>query len=79
MKRQWILSLALVFIMGLVVGGCKLCETCSPPGEPCRHPYKARPSPEGFGIDITEVARSAGVRLEWPPRKHVTFLGLLLV
>ncbi len=65
--------------IGLSVGGCKLCETCAPPGEPCRHPYKARPSPEGFGIDITTLARKAGVDVEWPPKQHVNFLGLLLV
>lgn len=65
--------------MGLCVGGCKLCPECAPPGEPCRHPFKARPSPEGFGIDITGLAREAGVPLEWPPKEFVNFLGLLLV
>ena len=65
--------------LGLCVGGCKLCETCTPKGEPCRHPFKARPSPEGFGIDITELARAVGVEVEWPPKKHVNFMGLLLV
>ncbi len=65
--------------LGLSVGGCKLCPLCAPPGEPCRHPFKARPSPEGFGIDITGLAREAGVPLEWPPKVYVSFLGLLLV
>jgi predicted metal-binding protein len=65
--------------LGLCVGGCKRCDTCAPPGEPCRHPFKARPSPEGFGVDITELAREAGVAVEWPPKEHVNFLGLVLV
>ena len=65
--------------MGLCVGGCKLCPECAPSGEPCRPPFKARPSPEGFGIDITGLAREAGVPMEWPPKKFVNFLGLLLV
>ena len=65
--------------LGLCVGGCKLCETCTPKGEPCRHPFKARPSPEGFGIDITELAKEVGVDVEWPPKQHVNFMGLLLV
>ncbi len=65
--------------LGLGVGGCKLCPECAPPGEPCRHPFKARPSPEGFGIDITGLARQAGVALEWPPKEYVSFLGLVLV
>jgi len=65
--------------LGLGVGGCKLCSKCAPQGEPCRHPFRARPSPEGFGIDITLLARKAGVPLEWPPRKYINFIGLLLV
>ncbi len=64
--------------LGLSVGGCKLCAECAPPGEPCRHPFKARPSPEGFGIDITELAREAGVAVEWPPKEYVNFIGLIL-
>jgi predicted metal-binding protein len=65
--------------LGLGVGGCKLCHECTPRGEPCRHPFKARPSPEGFGIDITELAREAGVAVEWPPKEFVNFIGLVLV
>lgn len=64
---------------GLSVGGCKLCDECAPPGEPCRHPFKARPSPEGFGIDITELAREVGAPVEWPPKEYVNFIGLVLV
>jgi len=65
--------------LGLCVGGCKLCSKCPPPGEPCRHPFKARPGPEGFGIDITALAREAGVPVEWPPKEEVSFIGLVLV
>jgi predicted metal-binding protein len=65
--------------IGLGVGGCKLCDQCTPSGEPCRHPFKARPSPEGFGIDITELAREVGIAVEWPPKEYVNFLGLVLV
>ncbi len=65
--------------MGLCVGGCKFCMECAPLDEPCRHPFKARPSPEGFGIDITVLAREAGVPVEWPPKEYVSFMGLVLV
>ena len=65
--------------IGLCPGGCKLCLQCTPAGEPCCHPFKARPSPEGFGIDITELAREAGVRVQWPPPEEVSFMGLILV
>lgn len=64
---------------GLTVGGCKWCADCTLPGEPCRHPFQARPSPEGFGIDITRLAREVGVSVEWPPRKTINFIGLLLL
>lgn len=72
-------SLGYYEAMGLGIGGCKLCPTCAPVGEPCRHPRKARPSPEGLGVDITELAREAGVPVEWPPKKYIHLLGLLLV
>ncbi len=65
--------------LGLTVGGCKLCPECTPPGEPCRHPFRARPSPEGFGIDITQLAREAGVPVEWPPVKYVSFMGIVFI
>ena len=65
--------------IGLIVGGCKLCKKCEPEGEPCRHPFRARPSPEGFGVDITELARDTGVPVEWPPKTYVSFLGMVLV
>lgn len=65
--------------MGLVVGGCKLCERCAPLNEPCRHPYRARPSPEGLGIDLTMLARKKNIPLKWPPENEMIFLGLLLL
>jgi predicted metal-binding protein len=65
--------------MGLVVGGCKLCPSCAPLGEPCRHPYRARPSPEGLGIDLTLLARKKNIPLQWPPEKEMVFLGLLVL
>lgn len=64
---------------GLVVGGCHLCPRCTPPGEPCLNPYKARPSPEGLGIDVTGLARRFGVPIQWPPTDELAFLGLLLL
>ena len=65
--------------IGLSVGGCKFCQECTPLGEACRHPFSARPSPEGFGIDITELAREVGVPVEWPPLEYVSFIGLVLI
>lgn len=66
-------------VLGLGVGGCKYCPSCTPPGVPCRHPSKARPSPSGYGINATQLAIEAGIPIEWPPRNYVSFLGLLLL
>ncbi|MBS4025918.1 MAG: DUF2284 domain-containing protein [Clostridia bacterium] len=65
--------------IGLTVGGCKLCPKCTPPGEACRHPFKARPSPEGLGMDVTSLARKLGIPIEWPPKTKVIFLGMILI
>lgn len=64
--------------IGLAVGGCKLCPTCAPLNEPCRHPYESRPSPEGFGIDVTGLALKSGLVVQWPPKDYVLLIGLVL-
>lgn len=40
---------------------CSLCETCTWPDAPCRHPEDFRPSIEGFGFLIKELAEIAGI------------------
>ncbi|KNZ69383.1 hypothetical protein Tfer_2021 [Thermincola ferriacetica] len=64
---------------GLTVGGCKLCDECPPPGEPCRRPLEAHPGITGFGIDITTLARELGVKIEWPVRENLNFMGMIFV
>lgn len=71
-------SLGFYRAIGLTVGGCKLCSQCTPAGEPCRHPFLARPSPEGLGIDLLQLAIGAGFEVRWPPGEQVSFLGVLL-
>ncbi len=66
-------------VYGLGPGSCWLCETCTPAGVPCRHPYKARPGPSAMGIDITELAQKAGVHMEWPPKNEVLVMGMLIL
>lgn len=63
----------------LTVGGCKLCKECAPAGEPCRYPLQAHPGITGFGIDITTVARKLGIKVEWPVKSNVNFLGMLFI
>lgn len=64
---------------GLTVGGCKLCEECTPAGEPCRKPLEAHPGITGFGIDITSLARRLGVKVQWPVQTEVNFMGMIFV
>lgn len=73
------IELGYYHVLGLGVGGCKYCSSCTPLGEPCRNPFKARPSPSGYGINATQLAIEAGVPIEWPPKKYVSFLGLVLL
>lgn len=64
---------------GLTVGGCNLCQECTPIGEPCRHPLETRPGADGFGIDITTLARKLGFNIEWPVETELNFLGMIFV
>ncbi len=41
--------------------GCDLCEECTYPDAPCRHPGRAHGSIEGYGIFVSELAKSAGM------------------
>lgn len=43
-------------------GGCRLCEECTYPDSPCRHPRSAVPSVEACGIDVVALAGAAGIR-----------------
>ena len=51
------------FSMGFAAGGCLLCDQCVGPNsnEPCRHPFRARPSMEAMGIDVVGTAEKVGV------------------
>ena len=49
-------------------GDCVLCDVCvgQGSGEPCRHPFAARPSMEAVGIDVVATAEAAGLAVELP-------------
>jgi predicted metal-binding protein len=49
------------------------------PGGTCRHPFEARPSMEGMGMDVVSICRRAGVPLKFPAKDEVTWVGLVLV
>jgi len=48
------------YIMG--AGGCKLCDKCTYPNEPCRFPKKAIASVEACGIDIYTISGKFGFK-----------------
>ena len=68
------------FALALSGGTCSLCEECAgiTPGEPCRHPFEARPSMEAVGIDVVLTAEKAGVPVEFPAKDPV-WTGIILI
>lgn len=45
----------------LGAGGCSLCEKCSCPDAPCRHPDKSLSSVEACGMNVMETSKRVGV------------------
>jgi predicted metal-binding protein len=62
-------------------GECVLCDECvgQTSGDPCRHPFAARPSMEAVGIDVVATAEAAGLSVELPAADHPAWTGLLLI
>ena len=69
------------FATGFTAGSCKLCNECVTVNshEPCRHPFRARPSMEAVGIDVGRTAENAGLPFEIPPKDRAIWNGLVLV
>ncbi len=69
------------FAAGFGAGACGLCDECAikHPGEPCRHPFQARPSMEAVGIDVFKTAENAGLKSGPPSMDKVTIYGMVLV
>ncbi|MBI5440941.1 MAG: DUF2284 domain-containing protein [Deltaproteobacteria bacterium] len=69
------------FAAGFTGGICLLCPSCVGvhSGQPCRHPYEARPSMEGFGIDVFKTAINAGLPMALSSDEPVRWTGLVLV
>ncbi|MBC7106288.1 MAG: DUF2284 domain-containing protein [Firmicutes bacterium] len=68
------------FAAGFIGGACRLCPECVGvhSREPCRHPYKARPSMEGMGIDVAATLANVGLTIRFPPGEEVRWTGLVL-
>ncbi len=62
----------------LGAGSCRVCERCTKPdGLPCRHPDRAIPSLESYGIAVSELAAACGLKYI-NGADTVTFFGALL-
>lgn len=75
-------SMGYRFATGFIGGQCILCEECVAQGsnnEPCRHPFRARPSMEAMGIDVFQTAYNAGLPFDIPPKETTVWTGLVLV
>lgn len=59
----------------LGVGGCGVCPVCAKQeGEPCRFPEEAAASLEAYGIYVSELAKSAGMKYT-NGQNTVTYFG----
>lgn len=66
---------------GLTGGDCSLCPECAGPqsGEPCKHPFEARPSMEAMGIDVMKTCDNVGLPLSFSSGENVRWTGLVLL
>lgn len=66
---------------GLIGGQCQLCAECVSPksGEPCRHPFEARPSMEAMGIDVLKTCEKVGLKIDLSSKAPVRWTGLVLL
>lgn len=69
------------FATGFIAGSCLLCAKCVvvDSNEPCRHPFRARPSMEAVGIDAFKTAENAGLLFDIPAKNKTVWNGLVLV
>ena len=65
-------------VLHLSVGNCGVCKICAKKtGEPCRFPKLALPSLEAYGINVSELAKSAGMKYI-NGQDTVTYFGAVL-
>jgi predicted metal-binding protein len=65
-------------ILPMGAGTCTLCETCTYPDEPCRHPDESISSMEAYGLWVSKVCELSGVPYNNGP-KTITFTSCCLL
>ena len=64
-------------VLALGSGGCRLCEKCTYPDEPCRFPEKAFYSVESCGIVVNQMVSKVGLKYNNGPAT-ISYAGLIL-
>ncbi len=65
-------------VLHVGAGGCGVCQKCAKAtGEPCRFPHLAMPSLEAYGVNVSELARAAGMKYI-NGQNTVTYFGAVL-
>ena len=76
--REFFADMNITNACHLGAGGCGVCDTCAKrTNEPCRFPEKAMPSLEAYGVNVSELARSAGMKYI-NGQNTVTYFGAVL-
>ncbi len=65
-------------ILPMGAGACTLCEKCTYPDEPCRHPDQAIISMEAFGLFVSKVCTQSGIAYNRGPLT-VTYSSCILL
>ncbi|MGI6190718.1 MAG: DUF2284 domain-containing protein [Eubacterium sp.] len=64
-------------ILPMGSGTCTLCRRCTYPDRPCRHPDRAYPSMEAYGLLITDVLEQSGMKYSYG-EKTMTYTACIL-
>ena len=65
-------------LLALGAGGCKLCESCAYPANPCRHPGMAVSSMEAYGLLVSDLCLKNGIPY-YHGQGSMTFTGCYLI
>ena len=65
-------------LIALGNGACTICDTCTYPTAPCRHPELAIQSMEGFGLVVSDVCAANGLGYYYGPNT-ITYTGCYLL
>lgn len=61
--------------MALSTEACQICESCTYPTAPCRHPEKMHPCVESYGILVTELYETCA--MEFMNGSFVVWVSLI--